>query len=72
MDDIYLYLIPMPGAVTEAITPCLGGYTVYINANLTRRQQLDAYEHAMRHIKRGDFERTDVGRIETEAHKKST
>lgn len=49
--------------------PCSdGGYTIYIDERLTLEQQIRAYNHAIRHIKNGDFDRCDVNRIELDAH----
>lgn len=50
------------------VTPCIDGYTVYLNARLTYAGRVRAYHHAMRHIERNDFERANVQEIETEAH----
>lgn len=47
-----------------------GGYTVLINANLCQSKQIDAYRHALKHIKGNDFEKNDVQEIEAAAHKK--
>jgi len=68
MDDIFIYCIPLPDNVSEAVTPCLTGYTVYINSKLDREHALQAYRHALRHIRNGDFERPDVQVIEEDAH----
>lgn len=45
-----------------------GSYTILINARLSRKGQLKAYEHAMRHINNNDFEKSDVQAIEFTAH----
>lgn len=68
MDDIFIYCIPLPDAVNEVVTPCLTGYTVYINSNLDREHALQAYQHALRHIGNRDFEKDNVQTIETDAH----
>ena len=68
MDDVFVYLIDMPGRVREMVCPCVGGYTVYINARLSSRAQEQAYRHALRHIEGNDFEKHDVQSIEQEAH----
>ena len=66
MVNIYTYLIEMP--VREAVRPCSDGFTVYINAALSREQRERAYLHALRHIESGDFEKDDVQQIERGAH----
>lgn len=46
-----------------------GGYTIFINDQLSDQAQKAAYRHAMRHIEHDDFGKYgDVGRIEREAH----
>ena len=68
MDDIYVYTVDLPRDVDEMVTPCFGGYTVYLSSRLDEAQRLKAYKHALHHIENNDFERTDVQRIEAEAH----
>lgn len=69
MADIYVYMIEMPSDVDEAVMPCMGGYTVYINANLTRERQEQAYLHALGHINAGDDNiNGNVDEIELRAH----
>ena len=46
-----------------------GSYTVIINANMASNKVREAYDHALRHINGGDFEKADVQEIEHEAHK---
>lgn len=68
MAEVYVYIADLPDRVDEMVTPCIDGYTVYLNARLTYAGRVRAYHHAMRHIERNDFERTNVQEIETEAH----
>ena len=51
------------------VTPCLAGYTIYINDKLSPEGRREAYRHALHHIVNNDFEKTDVNKIEVEAHK---
>lgn len=46
-------------------------YTILINAKLSHDAQIAAYQHAIRHINNGDFDRNygDVQEIETVAHR---
>lgn len=70
MADVYVYLIEMPGDVDEAVMPCAGGYTIYINSNLTRERQEQAYLHALGHINAHDDDiNGDVDEIERRAHR---
>lgn len=45
-----------------------GSYTILINARLSYEGQLQAYEHAMKHINSNDFQKEDVQKIEAVAH----
>lgn len=49
MDDVYVYMIDIPGKATEMITPCHGGYTVYIDDKLSPVGKRRAYLHALSH-----------------------
>lgn len=68
MGEVYVYIVDLPDRVDEMVTPCIDGYTVYLNARLTYAGRVRAYHHAMRHIERNDFERANVQEIETETH----
>lgn len=68
MDDIFVYTVKMPPKIKEFVTPCLDGYTVYIDDSLSDEEKREAYNHAMKHIERNDFENTDIQEIEYEAH----
>ena len=72
MVDVYVYEGDIHGKVSEAVVPCIDGYTVYINRNLPRNRRISALEHAVRHILRGDFEKPDAGEIEVENHAQIT
>lgn len=67
-ENIYTYIVPLPPGVNEAVMPCADGYTVYIADHLSHAGRLEAYKHALRHIKRGDWKRLDVQQIEVHAH----
>lgn len=68
MDDIYVYIVDLPDQVNEMVTPCLDGYTIYLNAKLSHQERVDAYLHALRHVENNDWEKDDVQKIEKEAH----
>ena len=68
--DVYVYLVELPDGINEAVTPCLGGFTVYVDSRLTYEERLRAYQHAMQHILNNDFEKHDVQEIEAAAHGK--
>lgn len=69
MDNVYVYLIPMPEGIHEGIFPCDNGYTVYLNSKDSWERRRQAYIHATKHIHRNDFNYCrEVQEIETEAH----
>ena len=55
MDEIYLYMIDIPGSATEMVVPCCDGYTIYIDVKLSHEEKVEAYHHAMEHIKHDDW-----------------
>ena len=70
MDDIYVYIVDLKSSVPEMVTQNPDGtYTVILNARYSYERQVEACIHACRHIDGGDFEKTDVQEIETDAHK---
>lgn len=54
MDRIFVYLVKLPDGIDEAVSPCLEGYTIYIDERLTNEMMIMAYDHAMFHIDNGD------------------
>lgn len=71
MPDIFVHLIDFPRGkkVHEAVTPNEdGSYSVFIDARLSAAGQIREYEHALKHIEAGDFEKADVQLIEAAAH----
>ncbi len=70
MDRIFTYLVKLPTNINEIVTPCADGYTIYIDKNLTHERQLEAYEHALHHIRRNDFDSNlSADEIEYQTHK---
>ena len=72
MDDVFVYIIDLPDNVSEMVVPCLDGYTIYLDAHLSSLEALDAYNHALNHIRNHDFEKSDVQQIEASAHNKKS
>lgn len=68
MDDIFVYIVGLPNQIREMVLPCADGYTIYINEMLDDVGRLDAYHHAVDHIKNNDWNKSDVQLIESEAH----
>lgn len=69
MDNIYTYIVDLPPHITEMVTPCFDGYTIYLDASLSPYGREKAFKHAMWHIRNNDFEKYDVQQIESEAHR---
>ncbi len=62
-------MIDLPGAIRGFTMLDLdGNYNVYISARLSTPGQKRALDHEIRHIKRGDYDRTNVEEIEAAAH----
>jgi len=69
MDNVYVYLVDLPGPVNEAVTPCEDGYTIYIDPRQSDDGIHRSYDHAIGHIRERDFEKEDVQEIEGNAHR---
>lgn len=67
--DVNTYLINMDVLVSEQVVKNKDdSYSIFINAKLSYERQIKAYWHAMKHIKNGDFEKSDVDKIEKNTH----
>lgn len=71
MDDVFVRLVQLPDGIRGFCMKGVDNYSIYIDSRLDRESMLRTYEHELRHIKNGDFEKSDVQQIEYEAHKKS-
>ncbi len=54
--DEYIYFVPLPPGINEAVLSCVDGYTIYIDSDLDEVGRMKAYCHAMQHIQNGDFD----------------
>lgn len=45
-----------------------GSYTIFLNARDSHERRMESYRHAVRHLERRDFEKSDVQKIEAENH----
>lgn len=70
-EDIYVYLHELPDGINEAVLTCSGGYTIYIDPRQSKAGCIRSYQHALEHINKTDFEKTDVQNIEFDAHNKN-
>ncbi len=70
MIDYQVQLINFPNTRTkEAVTENNdGSYTIFIETSLSREAQQKAFIHAMNHILENDFNKSDVDKIEVDAH----
>ena len=70
MDDIFVYIIAMDPLIKEHVVANPDGtFSVFINDYLSPERRMKAYNHALSHIKNGDFDKNaDVDIIEYEAH----
>lgn len=70
MDEIFVHIIAMDPLVKEQVVANPDGtFTIFINDYLSLEGRIKAYNHALSHIKNGDFDKnTDVDTIEYEAH----
>lgn len=67
--DVNTFLLDMDVLIPEhVIANSDGSYTVLLNSRLSRERQLEAFSHAMEHIERNDFEKSDSDNIEFNAH----
>lgn len=41
-----------------------GSFSIFINARISQARQMIAYQHALAHIMRDDFSKTDADEIE--------
>lgn len=60
-EAIGVYFLDMDTAVEEEVHPNEdGSFTIFINARISRARQMLAYQHALEHIMRNDFSKTDT------------
>lgn len=70
MDEIYTRLFNLPTTIRGyTVRDKNGDYNICINARISHEDQLEAYEHELKHIKLGDFQRSaSADLIEIYAH----
>lgn len=67
--SINTYLLDMDVMIPEHVVKNSDdSYSIFINARLSYERQLQAYRHALKHIHNGDYDKSDVDKIELEAH----
>lgn len=70
MEDVFVYIIAMDPLIKEQVVANPDGtFSVFINDYLSPERRIKAYNHALSHIRNGDFYKdADVDIIECEAH----
>ena len=68
-NEYHIYYVELPDGFNEDVLPCDDGFTIYLDPRQSRDGILRSYEHAMKHIKRDDFNKSDVQSIESQAHR---
>lgn len=72
-NDIFVYVLDLPESIRGRVVENEDStYTIFINAKLSYEMQIHVYQHELKHIKNGDFEKTDVQQIEAIAHADQT
>lgn len=69
LENINVQIMDMDTMVPEHLVKNEdNSYTIFLNARLSKENQLKSYYHALRHINENDFCKENVQRIEYEAH----
>ena len=67
--QVRLIQFPDDSKVKESVVPNEdGSYTIFIEASLSREQQQESFNHAMKHILGDDFAKEGIQGIEFDAH----
>lgn len=66
--NAFIYPVDLKGKARAFVRPCVEGYTIYVDINLPRDQQVKAALHELKHIEGNDFEKENVQEIEAERH----
>ena len=69
-DEVYVVLLDFKTTKSREMVTANedGSYTIFINSRMSRDIQEKAYQHALGHIRSGDFDMEDVQQIEVTAH----
>ena len=69
LSNIYVYPHDLElGVYEQVIQNPDDSYTILLNSRYNHETQVEAYLHALEHIRCRDFEKTDVQQIEANAH----
>ncbi len=67
MEDIYVYVVALPGYCREMVARSDSETTVYVSRDLSDEQKLDAINHALTHIESGHMDGEAASADEAEA-----
>lgn len=69
LDDINVQILDMDTKVPEHIVKNNDdSYTIFLNARMSRENQIASYYHALKHITEDDFQKENVQEIEKSTH----
>ena len=73
MDDINVRILDMDTKVPEHLVKNNDdSYTIFLNARMSRENQIASYYHALKHIIEDDFQNESVQEIEINTHNNKT
>ena len=71
LDDINVQILDMDTKVPEHLVKNNDdSYTIFLNARMSRENQIASYYHALKHITEDDFQKENVQEIEKSTHNK--
>lgn len=69
LDDINVQILDMDTKVPEHLVKNNDdSYTIFLNARMSRENQIASYYHALKHIIEDDFQKENVQEIEKSTH----
>lgn len=69
LDDINVQILDMDTKVPEHLVKNNDdSYTIFLNARMSRENQIASYYHALKHITEDDFQKENVQEIEKSTH----
>lgn len=69
LDDINVQILDMDTKVPEHLVKNNDdSYTIFLNARMSRENQIASYYHALKHIAEDDFQKENVQEIEKSTH----
>lgn len=70
IEEISVIAMPLPGSIRAFVVKKGDYYTICVREDMTRAERLEAYQHEIDHIRRGDYDSClDADMIEVNAHR---